>query len=283
MTKLIIDGDPICHLSCRYDRWQSKVKREQETLLIKLNNAGEKERLEYTKEEDRKYMEESWKNFQNFIVTLQDQFFTEEYVMAVAGKNNFRLDVWPDYKVNRRRQREKHPDNRQRFVKAITQLSIKEGYAIPADGREADDMVRIWAEQCRAMGEDYVVVTIDKDLKCIPGKFYDPKLKKTFEVTEEEALQFYYRQLIEGDTTDGIPGVPGVGTVGSDNAVKGVYDEETLQEIVANLYYTAYYDEEDEDAWFDMLELNGQLIHIQKTMDDKFTAKDWPFVKQLRS
>jgi 5'-3' exonuclease len=242
-----------------------------------LDEEGERVHLEFTQREDRKYMEDSWEKFQKDLSELLEMFYTEDYIMAVKGDDNFRDILYPEYKANRRRQAEKRPDNRRKFVNAVTELAIMEDIAIPAHGREADDLVRIWAEESIAEGEDFVVVTIDKDLKCIPGKFYDPSKKISFTITPEEAMRHYYEQLIQGDPTDNIPGVPGVGPVGAEEAVRYCFTDEAYQDVVVGHYIAAY-----EDEWFEMLELNGKLIHIQKTMDDIFNLAEWPIAQELR-
>jgi len=277
MTTLVIDGDILVHLACRYDRWQTKCKKEGKYLLVNLNEEGTKEHLEYTKREDEKYMRESWENFEKLVNTLVDELWAIGYFMAVKGEGNFRHDLYSEYKANRARQKEKRPDNRSKFVNAITKLAVLNGYATPADGMEADDLVRIKAEELRESGEDFTIVTIDKDLRCIPGKFYDPKKKEHFEISEEEATKFYYEQLLSGDSSDNIPGVPGVGPINAQKMLAGINSEEEYQEIVVSNYLAAY-----EDDWEVMLELNGKLLYILKSIDDSFSMADWPIVKELK-
>ena len=273
---LCIDGDILMHLACRYDRWQQKCKREGDVLLVEINENGYVLE-EFTKEEDRKYMEESWKNFKKLLNKIQDDCWSSDFKMAVRGDNNFRDEIWPEYKANRRRQAVKNPSRRIEFVKAITELAVFEGYAVPAHGREADDLVRIWAEECIKENREHIVVTNDKDLRCIPGKFYDPKENVLFEVDAETAMANYYTQLLCGDSTDNIPGVPGLGVKGATNLISTLSTEEEYQEAVIANYISAYQDE-----WHDMLILNGKLIHIQRTMDDVFSVDNWPLAIELR-
>jgi len=273
---LIIDGDPLAHLACRYDRWQAKCKREDDKLLVNIGEDGTKEHLEYTKEENRKYMEESWDNFLKLVESLQEKFYTNDYLMAVKGDGNFRMEIFPEYKANRRRAAIARPDNRRTFVDAVTQLSVEEGMSEPAHGREADDLVRIWAENAIREKRDFIVCTIDKDLKCIPGRFYDPKKKEMFDISEEEAKRHYYEQILQGDQSDGIPGVPGMGPITAQKSLEGCVTDEDYQETIAG-HYIAAYDKE----WVEMLTLNGRLIHIQKTLDDVFSVEDWAIVQEL--
>ena len=63
-----------------------------------------------------------------------------------------------------------------------------------------------------ASSGDAIAVTIDKDLKGVPGWHYNPdKDECPNYVDDAEADKFLAFQLIKGDSTDGIPGLPGKG------------------------------------------------------------------------
>ena len=271
----LIDGDVLAYQACR-PRWEKKATVVEGVSFIQLDDHGKRKPLEFTREEDRWYLEESWENFKRDLRVLLDTVFCDEFLMAVKGADNFRNVLWSDYKLNR------HPDpNKQNmFVPAIRKLAVIEGYAVAADGREADDLLRIWAEEARGAGDDYVVCTIDKDLKCIPGKYFNMgKGNRVIEeISEWDALKHYYAQLIAGDPTDYIPGIPGMAMVKANKAIAECQTEEDLQEVVVGLYIANFGDD-----WKQMLLSNGKMIHLQKTMDDYFVLSDWKIVKELDS
>lgn len=272
MTIAIIDGDVLCYQACK-PRWEKKAKFENGTAKIMLDSEGKRIPLEWTKEEDRQYLEESWENFKIDLRLLLDTVYCEEYLMTVRGENNFRNYLYPEYKLNRHAD----PNKQNHFVPILRKLAAAEDLAIEAHGREADDLMRIWAEQCKAHEIDYVICSIDKDLRCIPGKHWLMHHKKLIQVSNEEALRHYYEQLLKGDPTDNIPGVPRVGEVKASKILAPYNTEEEFQEQVVEQYLIAY----GEEHWKDYLLSNGKMIHLQKHPDDYFTLENWPIVKEL--
>ena len=273
MTVAIIDGDVLCYDACkpRFDK-KTLVTRVN---LVRLDENGEVLPREFTPAENRKYMEDSWANFMKGLLEIEETLFCDTFLMAVKGETNYRERIFPEYKMKRARSK---PGELRRFVPAIRKLSVLEQLAIEADDREADDYVRIWAEECRAAGIDYVICSIDKDLKCIPGKHYNIKTKEITTVTEDQAMRFYYAQLISGDNTDGIPGVPGMGPVKSKAVIDACKDENEMREKVVAHYFDAY----GEEGWESYLLANGKLVHIQRHLNDYFDISGWPIVQELR-
>ncbi len=267
----IIDGDVLCYQACRA-RWEKKAKIEDGKSFIRLDEQGKRIQLEWTKEEDREYLEESWENFKKDLQTLLDSLYCTEYLMAVKGPDNFRNLLYPEYKLNRHAD----PNKQNVFVPILRKLAVAEDYAIESTGREADDLLRIWAEQARAAGDDYVICSIDKDLKCIPGNHWNMKKNEKFLISEMEALRFYYEQLLKGDPTDNIPGVPRVGEVKASKLLQDKTTEEEFQEIVVEQYINAYGDD-----WYSYLNSNGKMIYLQKHENDYFSCSNWPVVKEL--
>jgi 5'-3' exonuclease len=276
MTLAIIDGDVLAYQAC-YSIWEDRLKAagriRDEMILIALDEDGHKAPIEFTKEEERKALEKAWKYFVFLHQNLMDKLYCEDYLMAVKGPNNFRNLLYPDYKLNRH----SDPTKRNIFVPIIRSLAVAEGFAVDSDGREADDLMRIWAEQAMESGDDFIIATIDKDLKCIPGKHYLMNKEIFFEVSKEEARKHYYEQLLKGDPTDHIPGVPKIGNVKAEKLIKPCKNEEEMQEVVVNAYIEAYGEE-----WYSYFLSNAKMIHLQKDPNDYFKASDWPVLLELR-
>ena len=270
----IIDGDVLCYQACP-DRWSANSKTDGERILVELDEDGNKKPPEFTEEEDRKYLELAWEEFQRLLDELLEKVFADDFVMAVADSNrerNFRKILYPMYKMNRHN----NPKNKNIFVPHIRELAIGTGLAVEALGREADDLVRIWANESREAQKNHIVCSIDKDLKCIPGMHYRMYEKKIIEITEEEALRNYYEQLLKGDSGDNIVGVPGIGDVKARRILAPYNTEEDFQERVIE-YYVALY----QDKWAEELLLNGKMIHIQNHINDYFNFDRWPLAKEL--
>jgi len=265
----IIDGDILAYAACK-PRWQDKA--ENGFVTIELDEDGNRKPFEFTKKEDQMYLQQCWGNLKKELDKLLDRVFCTEYIMAVKGENNFRDKVYHDYKANRKN----NPNNHNVFVPSMRKLMVKEDYAIEATGREADDLVRIWAEESRMSGRDFIVCSIDKDLKCIPGKHYLMHKDEVLDISEEYAMRFYYEQLLKGDPTDNIPGVPRVGDVKAKKLLADFNTEQEFQEVVLNAYIAAYGDD-----WHHMLLVNGKMIHIQRDVGDYFCFDEWPLAQEL--
>lgn len=264
----LIDGDVLCYLACEARRKDLSSNTE----YIELNIDGTRKALEFTKEEDRYYLEKCWQNFQDKLKDLLDEVFATDYLMAVKGDDNFRNLLYPQYKMNRHAD----PKKQNAFVPVLRKLAVAEDLAVASDGREADDLLRIWANQAIAAGDPYVVCTIDKDLKCIPGNFYNMKHKELISISEDAATRHYYEQLLKGDPTDNIPGVPRIGEVKASKILSACKSSNDFQEQVVNQYLQAY----GED-WYSYLLSNGKMIHLQQTPEDYFNFSNWPIVKEL--
>ena len=127
--------------------------------------------------------------------------------VAVKGRGNFRKDLYPQYKANRK---PLDPD----LAKALAyghEYMLNYHNALPADGMEADDLVSIWAWEARADDIPYFIVGIDKDLRQIPGNHYN-FVRKTHEFIDDFDAQWNLMiQCLTGDNADNIPGIRGVG------------------------------------------------------------------------
>jgi hypothetical protein len=271
LTIAIIDGDVLCYQACK-PRWEKKARIEDGVSFISLDDSGSRIPLEWTKDEDRHYLEESWENLKKDLSSLLDVLFCTEYLMAVKGSGNFRNSLYPEYKLNRHAD----PNKQNHFVPTLRKLAVAEDLAVEATGREADDLMRMWAEEAIASGDEYVICSIDKDLKCIPGKHYLMHKKEFITVSPDEALRHYYEQLLKGDPTDNIPGVPRVGEVKAKKFLENCQTENEFQEAVVDQYLMAYGDD-----WKQYLLSNGKMIYLQKHKNDYFKIEDWPIVREL--
>lgn len=232
MTIAIIDGDVLVYMSI----WN------QETL------------------------KEAQDKFHEVFTDLLASAFTTDYVMAIGGRDNFRMDLFSDYKGNRKKAKDNRPDW---FDDLKSWVVNNYDGCIFTDNCEADDMVRVWANQLDKAGIQRVVCSVDKDLDCIVGNHYNPRTKQLYQIEEDFAERFYWQQILTGDATDNIPGLYKVGPV----KAKKIISEATTHEELRDAVCRAYHDYHGDDG-YEYLLTNGRLIHIWRKDNDHFSIKE---------
>jgi hypothetical protein len=281
----IIDGDVLAYQACPSRKMRPRNNEQFQVIDLDegevIQEDQSAEPVAWTPEEDAEYLKECWDTFKRELNVMVEKLFCDDFVMAVRGDACFRYDLFDDYK----KQRSKHyGEGREQlvndFVPALRSLAVHEEIAIPSHGREADDWIRIWANEAKRAGQEYIICSIDKDLRCIPGKHYIMHYLKEkqviLDISEDDAMRFYYEQLLKGDPTDNIPGVPRVGEVKAKALISDCLTEEDMQERVVSKYVEAYGDD-----WYNHFLINAKLIHIQSHIDDYFDPRQWPIIQEL--
>lgn len=144
------------------------------------------------------------------LASLLSGFQTEYYIIAMTDSVNWRHSVYPLYKSNRKAT--VRPP-----ILSQAKDHIRENYTTyQRPTLEADDILGILATSGTRIitnpGEK-IIVSIDKDMRGIPGLFYDMGPKTVEEISETEADRWHMLQTLTGDTADGYPGCPGIGPV----------------------------------------------------------------------
>ena len=145
----------------------------------------------------------------------------EEHELFLTGKVNFRneIAVTLPYKGNRKDvKKPKHLPLLREYLQTAWGASV-------SDGQEADDDIAIRATE---LGDEAIIVSIDKDFMQVPTWHYNFVKKVKKYVTPEEGLRFFYTQILTGDNADNIPGIYRVGPV---KAAKMLADAKTEQEL----------------------------------------------------
>ena len=75
--------------------------------------------------------------------------------------------------------------------------------------------------------EPCVIVSLDKDLKQVPGLHYNFVKKEFDTVTPQQGLINFYTQFLVGDTSDNIRGCTGIGPVKARKAFEELGDSPT--------------------------------------------------------
>jgi DNA polymerase-1 len=146
----------------------------------------------------------AFSNFEAMIKRIFDRFETDDHALAFSSPNNFRYEVDPTYKANRK-------GARKPLCYAVVREMANEHYnCVVKPNLEADDVLGIMATM---PGGTYqrIIVSQDKDMKTIPTTVWNGK--ELLHVTEEEADYNHMYQTLIGDMTDGYKGCPGVGPV----------------------------------------------------------------------
>ena len=123
----------------------------------------------------------------------------ESYQCYLSGKRNFRYDIYPEYKANRKDMA------RPIHLQALRDHLVDQWGATVSDGNEADDLVGI--VQCTT--ENTCIAHIDKDIDQIPGQHYNFNKGEFYTVSNEQGMRHFYHQLVLGDKVDNIPGFDG--------------------------------------------------------------------------
>jgi DNA polymerase-1 len=146
---------------------------------------------------------------------------SSEYKLFLSGSENFRKIIYPAYKANRTQPPPPMLGPCQEFL-------LKEWGAKFTDGYEADDAIGINHDP-----EKTIVVSIDKDLKQLPGEHYH-FVKLEFEIVDEETAELnFWTQMLVGDTSDNVKGVAGIGPVKAKRILEG---NSQMYETVREMY-----------------------------------------------
>ena len=164
---------------------------------------------------------------QNFIEDLKARFLTNEVILVVGDKNNWRKQYHPDYKANRK-DKEKPP---------MYDIILKELYdkfeIVSLPNLEADDTCRILYEDNQNYPTRKLLVSIDKDFHSFPCELYDPLHNQEFVINKSEADYNLMKQIIMGDKADNIQGLEGFGEI---KTTKFLDDEPRILDDVQQLF-----------------------------------------------
>lgn len=186
------------------------------------------------------------------LEAYREELCDPDCVVALTDPNdNWRAELYPEYKQNRRHGLERRPV----LWEPLRDWLVAELGALFIPTLEADDVLGLHAG-------DGIIVSEDKDLRTIPGRLYNPRTRTLDVITEEEANRNHLLQTLIGDSTDNYPGCPGVGAVRAAKIVEGGWeavveayvqagltDEDALvQARIAYILRPGDYDEETQEV-----------------------------------
>jgi len=163
------------------------------------------------------------------VDTLYPDCFVDSWSMHLTGKNNFRYQIATTvpYKGNRvDKPKPKH-------LAFLRSHLVKEWGASISEGEEADDTIAIEATK---LGDNCVIVSLDKDLDQICGWHYNFVKRLSYYITPEEALVKLYTQMLTGDAADNIKGLFRIGPVKAAKIIGDTTNELELYNKVLEAY-----------------------------------------------
>lgn len=166
----------------------------------------------------------------------------------LTGSSNYRHDyaVTAPYKGNRKGEKPKHHGLLRDYLKFSWNGKVYEGI-------EADDAIAIDATE---LGDESVIVSLDKDFDQVQGWHYNFVKKEKYYITADEGLLNFYMQFLVGDRIDNIIGVKGIGPV----KAKKLLEDQTEQEMFSTCVEQLGSEERARE--------NGILLYLQRKPDE---------------
>ena len=224
--------------------------------------------------------------FTNMLVKpITDMHVPSIAVIFDAKRENFRNEIYPEYKANR----DETPEDLIPQFDLIREAT--EAFSIPAiemEGFEADDLIATYARLAHEQGRPVAIVSSDKDLMQLirPGvRMVDPMKYK--DIGEDEVLAKFGVppekvvdvQALAGDSVDNVPGVPGIGIKTAALLINEYGDLETLLkragEIKQNKRRESLIEHAEKARISKKLVMLDDKVKVKQKLDDlKITAPD---------
>lgn len=160
---------------------------------------------------------------------------SKESNIYLTGAGNFREQIASilPYKGNR------DPQAKPKYYSEIKTYLLDYWQAETVNGREADDA--LGCEQYKHRDKSTIICSIDKDLRQIPGWHFNWVKDEYSYVKMNDANQYFYRQMLEGDRTDNIPGIYGVGPKTVDKMLEECAGDLSAIKVKVEEYYDKQY------------------------------------------
>lgn len=205
-----------------------------------------------------------------FIQSILNETNATEYEcwLSDSRENNFRHKLSKTYKANRTADKPTH-------YEVVKEHLVTHHKARIAFGMEADDMLAIRYNELNGNLPPWeevkaIICTLDKDLDQIEGHHYRWamwrngevwKPSRIYTVQYEEALVFFWKQMLMGDTADNIKGIPKIGPKTADKLLSKWTEVSDFERVVKEQY-------EKQFGGLEQYEINYKLLYILRTRDE---------------
>lgn len=140
-----------------------------------------------------------------YLETLQKELEADSLILALSDDTNFRKKIFPGYKAGRA------PEKKPVLLAPLKEWLAKSYPCYRRPELEGDDILGILLTSPHIVKGEKILVSLDKDMKTLPGLHAHMEERLVFEVSPREADYRHMLQTLTGDRTDGYPGCPGVG------------------------------------------------------------------------
>jgi DNA polymerase-1 len=251
MTTLLIDGDVEAFKAASVS--QEKIDWGDDNVTIDTDEKGAED-----------YLVSALDHYRDILKA-------DRLVVCLTAPDNWRKKLWPEYKANRR-------EKERPALLGHCRGFLSTHYETECWPRlEADDVMGILSSTIR----DSVIVSVDKDMKTIPCRLYNPNKPDEGVVIVDDVMghEWHMIQTLTGDSTDGYPGCPGIGPKKAGKIITEVFGRvdpirnysawrRELWDAIVDAYKTKGLDAED-------ALLNARLAYILRRPEEynRETAK----------
>ena len=186
----------------------------------------------------------------------------DSHELFLSGSDNFRYNVYSEYKANRRDM------VRPRHLEKVRENLLLEWSGRISYGNEADDEIGI----AHMAGVDTIICSTDKDLDMLPGPHYNFVKLQHYDVSPLEADYNFWYQMLVGDAADNIKGCPGIG------AAKAPLLLETNDMAGSVLAAYLHAEHKKKPAFesfqqaYNSFEMNGKVLWIWRVPNDMWSV-----------
>lgn len=155
------------------------------------------------------------------LIPMLEKMGDGPVIACLDGANNFRKEIEPLYKSNRKEQPEDLLSQRVHLTPLLEALGLP---VLQIEGYEADDLIGTLSRKAEVLGEQAVIISADKDFCQLVSdrtKIYDYTkgqvidrlyVYQRYGITPEQFIDYL---AIVGDSADCIVGVKGIGPKGA--------------------------------------------------------------------
>ena len=141
------------------------------------------------------------RDFRDAVDAILENTGAAKVELAFTDKVNFRKEIYPPYKSNRKSKR------KPMCLKQLKEWATDNWKTHVWTGLEGDDVLGIIASN----DDSYGIYSADKDMKTIPANLWSNDERFFYRNHETVADWWWMLQTLTGDATDGYPGCPGIG------------------------------------------------------------------------
>jgi len=156
--------------------------------------------------------------FTNMLVKLIEDYSNDKMIVIFdAARENFRNNIYPEYKANRGEAPDDLIPQFPLIRECVKSFNIPQ---LEIEGFEADDLIATYVKLAEEDKIETIIVSSDKDLMQLVSKnvtMLDPMKNKKIEIKDVEEKfgvrpnKVIFIQALTGDKVDNIPGAPGIG------------------------------------------------------------------------